>query len=62
MTDTSTFYPHRRNQDGSFDSICTTCFATIAQSSVEANLAECEKAHLCQSSVFAERILFFQTR
>jgi hypothetical protein len=24
------FYPHRRNKDGSYDSICPTCFVTVA--------------------------------
>jgi hypothetical protein len=62
MADTSSSYPHRRNKDGSFDSICTACFATIAQASAEADLAECEKVHVCQSSFFAERGLLYQTR
>ena len=48
-------YPHRHNQDGSYDSICTTCYATVASSSDEASLAEHESAHTCDSALLAER-------
>ena len=41
------FYPHRHNKDGSFDSICLSCFATIATANTEAELAEYDKSHVC---------------
>ena len=41
-------YPHRRNYDGSFDSICKSCFATVANAWDEAALAEQEKNHFCE--------------
>jgi hypothetical protein len=50
-----TVYPHRRNRDGSFDSICPTCYATVARSKPEAELAEIDEAHICDSAYLAER-------
>ena len=41
-------YPHRRNPDGSFDSICPDCFATIAKTQIEAELAPHERNHVCR--------------
>jgi hypothetical protein len=51
-------YPHRHNADGSFDSICITCFATIAKATDEAALFEQEKNHSCDRSFLAERESF----
>ena len=48
-------YPHRHNADGSFDSICITCFATIAQTKDEAALFELERNHSCDRSFMADR-------
>ena len=31
-------FPHRRNHDGTYDSICSSCFMTIATREVEAEL------------------------
>jgi hypothetical protein len=45
MADSPTLFPHRRNGDGSYDSICPTCFATVARSKAEGGLAENETAH-----------------
>jgi hypothetical protein len=42
-------FPHRHNEDGSFDSICTTCFATVATEENEAKLRLYELAHICNS-------------
>jgi hypothetical protein len=44
-----TAFPHRRNPDGSFDSICPDCFATIAKTQSEAELARHERNHLCRA-------------
>ena len=51
-------YPHRVNLDGSWDSICTRCFLTIAHCKTEKELAEVERKHVCDSSVLAERDIF----
>ena len=48
-------YPHRHNADGSIDSICITCFATIAQTKDEAALFELERNHFCNRSFLADR-------
>lgn len=42
-------YPHRRNRDGSLDSICPRCIATIATSTKEADLKRPESAHICET-------------
>jgi hypothetical protein len=55
MSVKSTLYPHRRNDDGSYDSICTSCYATVASSWSEGELAEHEGAHTCDSALLAER-------
>jgi hypothetical protein len=54
----TTLYPHRCNQDGSFDSICPICYATVARSRQEAELAEIDKAHVCDAYDLAKRCLF----
>jgi hypothetical protein len=56
MTDTrNTIYVHRRNNDGSFDSICRTCFQTVARTTDEAMLAEHEDNHSYEHPFLAER-------
>jgi len=40
-------FPHRRNPDGTFDSICTKCFATVATKTQESDLQDAEAAHIC---------------
>jgi len=40
-------FPHRSNSDGTFDSICTICFMTIATTEFEADLAASERKHVC---------------
>jgi hypothetical protein len=59
MTDKAkTLYPHRRNRDGSFDSICLTCFMTVATAKTEIELAESDAKHICESALLAERGMF----
>ena len=41
-------FPHRRNPNGHFDSICTQCFLTIATAATEAELKAGESAHDCR--------------
>jgi hypothetical protein len=50
MTPTALFFPHRRNRDGSFDSICLNCFLTVAKSFSESELEEFEEKHYCKHS------------
>ena len=40
-------FAHRRNPDASIDSICTTCFQTIASEESEGSLIAHEKRHSC---------------
>jgi hypothetical protein len=40
------FFPHRKNCDGSYDSICLTCFETVATGTPE-ELVKREKEHVC---------------
>lgn len=49
-------YPHRRNRDGSVDSICPRCIATIASSSRESDLRFPEASHICEPW----RLAYFQ--
>lgn len=58
MASKTTLYPHRRNKDGSYDSICPTCFATVGRSKAKADLAEDDRAHVCDSEFLAERGVF----
>jgi hypothetical protein len=48
-------HPHREKFDGSFDTICLLCFATIANVAVESDLAAHEKNHACDRGFLAER-------
>lgn len=41
-------FPHRHNNDGSFDSICDTCFVTVARVKVESELTVFESRHRCE--------------
>jgi len=40
-------FPHRRNQDGTFDSICPKCFHTVSTQSDESLLIRLEREHVC---------------
>jgi hypothetical protein len=43
-----TFKRRKNYDDGTFDSICTTCYQTVArQKKTEVELEEDEKAHVC---------------
>ena len=46
-TPTLTAFAHRENRDGTIDSICRTCFATIATSIRESELGRKEQEHRC---------------
>jgi hypothetical protein len=47
MNDNLRLFRHRHKQDGSYDSICTTCFRTIATELTEPSLDQAERAHQC---------------
>jgi hypothetical protein len=49
-------FPHRKNSDNTFDSICSKCFATIARSSKEIDLKDAEVAHICQGFDLGDRL------
>ena len=51
---TAPFFPHRRNRDGSFNSICLECLATVASHMTEEELREQDKQHVCDKSVLSE--------
>ena len=40
-------FPHRHNSDGSHDSICVNCYATVASVDNEGDLAQREQDHVC---------------
>jgi len=52
-------FPHRHNADGTHDSICTVCLATVATVQNELELAGLESAHVCEPAnlYLASRIL-----
>jgi hypothetical protein len=51
-------FPHRKNADGSWDSICSKCFRTVATAKSERILADAEANHVCVPSIFADPKLF----
>ena len=55
MVNTPAKFPHRRDRDGLFDSICPRCFATVARSKPEGEMEALESSHICHSSFLADR-------
>jgi hypothetical protein len=49
------FFPHRRNRDGSFDSISLKCLFTIANARIEADLAVHDEDHVCNPSILSQQ-------
>ena len=41
-------FAYRYNKDGSIDSICLTCYLTVATANDEASLHQMEKLHRCE--------------
>jgi hypothetical protein len=41
-------FPHKRNLDGTIESICGECFSTVALAGVERELQVAENAHVCK--------------
>jgi hypothetical protein len=48
-------FPHRQNPDGSFDSICLRCFATVATAMDVGKLRSYDKLHVCDPASIAHR-------
>ena len=48
---TSGKFAHRENYDSSFDSICLSCYLTIATAENEAMLSDMERSHSCNDSI-----------
>jgi hypothetical protein len=46
-------FVHRANRDGSTDSICKDCFATVCTSAWETELGHAERTHVCDPSLVA---------
>jgi len=42
-------FAHRANPDGTFDSICCVCFATVATLDTDTDLARVERQHVCDA-------------
>ena len=42
-----TRFAHRHNKNGSWDSICKTCFRTVATENHEGELTHPEERHIC---------------
>ncbi len=49
------FFPHRRNPDDSFTSICLTCCSTVASHKTEEELVELDKKHICEAEILSQR-------
>jgi hypothetical protein len=48
-------FPHRKNNNGTIDSICPVCFVTVHTAEREEELASFERAHTCDPVVLAIR-------
>jgi hypothetical protein len=53
--DVPRIFPHRRNADGSYDSICPTCFLTASHAASEAELAAQDGEHVCRMTLLSQR-------
>lgn len=49
-------FAHRHNLDGTWDSICTECFLTVASAWDETELLDHERGHDCNSLMRARHI------
>jgi hypothetical protein len=45
------FFTHRKNSDGTVDSICRECLTTVAVEHVESMLSQREREHVCDMAV-----------
>jgi hypothetical protein len=54
-------FHHRKNTDGTFDSICPVCFRTVASAKNESQLAELEHEHICEEPLIHDSQNLFQS-
>ena len=47
-------FPRLRNADGTFDSMCSKCFTSVARNKPEAELEGLEDAHVCRPGALRE--------
>jgi hypothetical protein len=50
-----TKFAHRRNSDGSFDSICLKCFVNVDHGNEEEDLDLAEYIHVCDLEILSPR-------
>jgi hypothetical protein len=55
MTQRPPFFPHRKNKDGTFDSICLKCLATVVRTKSESELEQHDKRHVCEDDMFSAK-------
>ena len=53
-------FPHRKNRDGLYQSICAVCFVTVGSRKTERELEALEKAHTCDQSLLNQRKAFHE--
>jgi NMD protein affecting ribosome stability and mRNA decay len=51
---------HRHNPDNTIDSICMTCFLTVASVSSETELLQREQTHNCERAIQAEWLRLYE--
>ena len=51
-------FPRRINRDGSLDSICINCFATVASAPTSAELSVHDERHVCDPGVLSDQASF----
>ena len=44
------FFPHRRNPDGTYNSICLNCLEMVALNKTEDDLKKLDKRHICKTA------------
>ena len=44
------FFPHRRNPDGTYNSICLTCLEMVALNKTEVELKKLDERHVCKTA------------
>ena len=49
------FFPHKLNNDGSYQSICLTCFATVGYASKVEDLDDYDRNHVCKPIALQRR-------
>jgi hypothetical protein len=46
----SPFFPHRRNPDGTYNSICLICLQMVAKDKTEEELKQLDERHVCSTA------------